>query len=453
MNEYPLNNMIQKLLSGYTGATQARYLQPTLEEELQKAKLYNQYYAPDIQSQIGLRNAQRENYDITNLNLPAKLKAELALTQAQTGETGARTGLIGEQTRGQHITNQWLPQKLQSLVALHNANARQAQLVQDAYNLMLRGGVGQLPGNTPPPGIKLTGRPEMSLDLPAMGGQGGMIPGQPQGQGQGQGQGIPSTAGQPQQQPKFNYPQAAAIMNLLKMGQPKPQDINGKYIAITPLGNIDTGVRGLDANQKAFQQGLGKYGAKIYGDAVDSYKAYQNQGAALDDLIYEVNNNPEFRNVTGPINKPITSWIGSAEKRELLGKLQSSSGEIALQVAPALKGSFTGRDQNLINEIKASPRDFPDIFIGKLKAQSLINNVLSERSRLLSQYIEQGFTPTQAIQLATRETPIDKYRPMINQLIKPKKTVLQEASQSDLEYTAKKYNMTVDEVKKKLESQ
>lgn len=85
--ESVFKDLIGNLLSGYTDTTKARYLKPGLEEELKKAKLFNEYYGPNMESQMALR-------------------------KAQTGEAGARTGLIGEQTRGAHLRNQSLPEML-----------------------------------------------------------------------------------------------------------------------------------------------------------------------------------------------------------------------------------------------------------------------------------------------------------------------------------------------------
>lgn len=78
----PWNDMIGKMLSGYTDTTKARYLNPMLQEELNKSKLHNQFYAPDMQSQIGLR--------------------------------GAQAGHLGSLTTGQNIANRFAPKKLQS---------------------------------------------------------------------------------------------------------------------------------------------------------------------------------------------------------------------------------------------------------------------------------------------------------------------------------------------------
>ncbi len=85
LSKSPLNDIISNMISGYTEASKARYLQPSLAEQLKKAQLQNKWYEPNIQSEIGLRGAQAghlgsltQGQNITNRYLPEKLKAELA---------------------------------------------------------------------------------------------------------------------------------------------------------------------------------------------------------------------------------------------------------------------------------------------------------------------------------------------------------------------------------------
>lgn len=101
----PMADMLSKILSGYNETTKSRYLEPTLQEALQKAKLYNQYYGPNIESQIGLRGAQ-------------------------TGHTNALT-------RGQNIQNKYLPQSLQ-------AHLQKEKAASENPLLGMTGGAGQI---------------------------------------------------------------------------------------------------------------------------------------------------------------------------------------------------------------------------------------------------------------------------------------------------------------------
>lgn len=70
----PWNNLLGKALASYNALADARYKEPNLKEALMKSQLANQYYGPDKESQIGLRNAQT-----------GAIPSQIALREAQTG--------------------------------------------------------------------------------------------------------------------------------------------------------------------------------------------------------------------------------------------------------------------------------------------------------------------------------------------------------------------------------
>lgn len=55
--KFPLEQEARRLANAIA-AVNAQYAEPLKMEELEKAQLYNQYYGPDIESQMGLRSAQ-----------------------------------------------------------------------------------------------------------------------------------------------------------------------------------------------------------------------------------------------------------------------------------------------------------------------------------------------------------------------------------------------------------
>ncbi|CEG60968.1 hypothetical protein [Legionella micdadei] len=387
--EQPLNNVIKNILGGYTEASKARYLQPTLEEELQKAKLFNKWYEPNIKSEIGLR--------------------------------GAHAGLLGEQKRGAQIENQFLPEFKKAQIEQLKATADKARLLQMIREQLLGGGSGNIL-NSPSQPIKMY-----------------------------QGQGMPAFSEAPQSnevnRPSINsnapgYAQAAIAQQALGLGMPKIVDVNGKQMAISPFGIFDTGIQGLTAEEKAFQSGLGKARSEFYQNSVNAFNTLGNQDLALNELKNSVENNPEFRNVTGKIQKPLSEWFGTPAQKQLLGVLQTASGEITLQIASSLKGAWTGRDQNLVNSIKPNPQDFPDVLIGKLRAQLLINSALKERAKLQAQLVEQGMSTLKASELAAKATPLDKFEPVIKGLIKHKPPITFDEAKQEYRrrLTARKLN-------------
>lgn len=374
--ESPWNDIFGKILSGYTDMTKAKYLQPGLEEELKKSKLYNQYYGPEKEALIKLHGAQ-------------------------TGLAGAHAGLIGQQTIGERFKNQYLPEQLKAQLKTNQLKAREAQM----FNQMLQ---QKLSGNIEQPNNMAANVSEYNP-----------------------GEGAVPFSKMMNQQIQQAQPQMQQ-MNPTAMQEPQPtiEDIiNKKYFNIDTFGPKKKAyldiqnqhIKNAQEEEKAFKSMLGKRKAEFYDNSVKSEVALGNQDLALEELQNAATTNPQFRNVVGPINKPLSYWLGTPEQKKLLGTLESSSGEIALQVAPSLKGAFTGRDQTLINQIKASPRDPADVFLGKLAAQRLINSALKDRARLQSQFIEQGYSQRDASLKAAKLTPLQKYQPKITELINPQK--------------------------------
>jgi hypothetical protein len=240
---------------------------------------------------------------------------------------------------------------------------------------------------------------------------------------------------QPQQQPSAMPQQGAPISNrdlakesfishLLGFGANQVVDINGSKYALTGTGKLFPVAKGLSPSEESFQKEMGKNRGEAYTESSKVVTGLQNQSLALDDMINAVSTDPEFFNVSGPVKSYFTKWAGNPQQQALLGRLQTSSGEIALQVAPSLKGAFTGRDQTLINTIKANPNtDFPYVFMGKLKSQKLINSVLEERESLAAQYIRQGDDPLTAHKKAAKQTSLEKYRPIVDKLLDPMVTI------------------------------
>ncbi len=66
-----LQNLVSQQLANRLREVQAQYAEPTAQEELKKLQQYNQYYSPNMQSEMALRNAQTQHYGELNKNLEA----------------------------------------------------------------------------------------------------------------------------------------------------------------------------------------------------------------------------------------------------------------------------------------------------------------------------------------------------------------------------------------------
>ncbi len=113
LQQNPLNDIIKNMFSGYSNMTNAQFLRPNLQEQLKKSQLYNQYYGPNMESQIGLRGAQAghlgaltQGQNITNQYLPKTLQEEIALKAAQRELYGAQAQHYGAETQGLNQQNE-----------------------------------------------------------------------------------------------------------------------------------------------------------------------------------------------------------------------------------------------------------------------------------------------------------------------------------------------------------
>lgn len=112
-------------------AVNAKYAEPKTKAELEKAQLYNKYYAPNIQSEIALRGAQTNKMntmtplEAMELNLknqlyPETTKSENAYRTAMTNKLNTMTPLEAEEQR---TKNKYAPQSIEADIAEKNALA------------------------------------------------------------------------------------------------------------------------------------------------------------------------------------------------------------------------------------------------------------------------------------------------------------------------------------------
>jgi hypothetical protein len=224
LSKSPINDIISGLFGGYEKGVNASYLQPNMQEQLQKAKLYNQYYGPNIESQIGLRGAQAGHLgsltagqNITNKYLPQSLQSQIDNMQEQIQKAklynqyygrnieseiehrGAQAGLLGEQTKTAHLKNEVLPQQLNDQIEQYRLQQAQNQMFNEILKQRLSGG-----------GIQGNNNPHMGIS------------GNPNYQpGQGQPPFMQQSNGQ------ATTPFSQKIQQAMQQSQPQPQQMSG----------------------------------------------------------------------------------------------------------------------------------------------------------------------------------------------------------------------------------
>lgn len=171
----PFGNIIQNILKNYQEGAKAAYIKPTLSEELKKAQLYNKYYGPNMESEMGLR--------------------------------GAQAGHLGSMTEGQNIQNKYLEPKLQSELM---QQMLQRQLQQNAMSFLNN---------------QSNVQPQSETNIAH--GQGMLNP-------EIINQQPPST-----QSAQMDFTKAALLSKFLKLGEPHYVTSGGMTQGVTPFGTFD----------------------------------------------------------------------------------------------------------------------------------------------------------------------------------------------------------------------
>jgi hypothetical protein len=117
-----------------------------------------------------------------------------------------------------------------------------------------------------------------------------------------------------------------------------------------------------------------------------------------------------FRASTGPIaTRTGKLGYGTPESKQLIGKLEAFSGDI---LSKSLKAMFTGRTManeiDVINRVKYTPTDDPDIAIGKIEAQMKMTIQTERAAELMNNLMEEGLSYEKASDIAAKSLDFNK---------------------------------------------
>lgn len=144
----------------------------------------------------------------------------------------------------------------------------------------------------------------------------------------------------------------------------------------------------------------------------------QNINSNLDYINSVLKSAPSSPDAIGPYNSIYSYWGNNPQARNLLGQLSTQSGQIMVDTLKQLKGSNTGRQMSIVNQIKPNIKDPYATFIGKFYAMKLVTPMLMKRRELYSEYLRQGINPEKAQKLSADQTDISKLQPKINFYLK-----------------------------------
>lgn len=354
----PFGNIIQNMMRDYQNAVKSAYIKPSLAEELKKAQLYNKYYGPNIESEIGLR--------------------------------GAQAGHLGAETRGLDITNKYLEPKLQ------------AELLQQAVQRKLQEeALGYLNQRNQPPTSNAPIQDNM-----------------PQGQGALTLEAIAKQTPVAQPQNPMDFTKAAFLSNFLKLGAPHYVTEDGITRAITPFGTFDV-AKGNTTFQKELQKIRAKQVGELETTNTNVQNQLDNLNELNKTLgspeFEAIRNLP----AAGNLEAWVTGKFGTHEQQELVGRAKTLMGNVIKASARDFPGQFRVGEQALLNDMKPNMSDSLDVMKGKAAALTFITQMISQRSQLEAEYMARGMSAIEARKQADKEINPDNIKKQINTILHP----------------------------------
>ena len=174
---------------------------------------------------------------------------------------------------------------------------------------------------------------------------------------------------------------------------------------ITGIPHAQSSQVGPGVHEQVFDKESGTAAAKALAAASDSLNTGYMVMDNIDAIKSIIGDYPDqFSNAVGPMDQWIKRHMGEDETQRMQGLLRSLSGNIKLVYANALKGAFTGRDQQMLDDLKANIGDPPQTFIGKLNAMEMMLRMSNKRNELVGHYLRQGMPEDLAVKTARDQT-------------------------------------------------
>jgi hypothetical protein len=177
----------------------------------------------------------------------------------------------------------------------------------------------------------------------------------------------------------------------------------------------------------------------------------ETKQTTLDDVNNMISS-PEIRQIRQLplLGRHEMSWYareGTPAQQQLVGRLYAQMGNIVKDSSRDFAGQFRRGEQQLLQGMKPTDADTVDTMIGKAESLTVMNKMLMQRARLTSQYMRQyHIDQLQATDMADKQVNGEAIRQSVHNKLNPKPT------DEDINHMAKKYNVSTDEIKKRLKA-
>jgi len=175
------------------------------------------------------------------------------------------------------------------------------------------------------------------------------------------------------------------------------------------------------------------------------YRGQTNQYTL--DNVSKILGSPEFEQIRqvpllGKHELSYYAKFGTPEQQNMIGQYYTSTGNIIKDSARDFAGQFRKGEQQLLENMKPSASDTPDTARGKVESLSVMNKMLLERSKLISQYMQKNhMNKGEAEDIADKQIDGDEIRKQIHDNLYPKVKIRNKT-------TGEEKEISIDEARK-----
>jgi hypothetical protein len=176
---------------------------------------------------------------------------------------------------------------------------------------------------------------------------------------------------------------------------------------------------GESPEKMAFEKEKGRGQAEQYNTASSQNLQLNQNRIAINDLVNTLQD-PDLKNVVGPTGQSFfTKFTGTEHQKELLGRVQADSGVIFTDLMNSMRGTGSVSDKEGAQFLKMKPNtgDSPQVMMGKLKASELANQFTTHRNNAFLNYMDQGKSSNEALQMAQNDVSFADVSHMVDHLV------------------------------------
>lgn len=167
--------------------------------------------------------------------------------------------------------------------------------------------------------------------------------------------------------------------------------------------------------------------------------------------LMEMTQDPTFINMRNKIpffqdkQLNVLAKLGTPQEQQLIGDFITSTTNAVANTVSGFRGRILDKEITMANQMKINPNDTWNVMLGKLQSIATFNEMLKQRTHLAGEFMQnQHMNRLDAIDKADKKIDGTEIRKQMKDKLNPR------PSDSDINYMAKKYRITPEEVKERL---